>query len=167
MRPAGRQGVVFYRDEGGVFDAPIGIVWEFLSSGDAHTAAHRHRDIQRNRTTVSSGTYSWEQDFLGKSARFTMRFAALVPVGIAYEVLEGPFQGSKFFLYYVPRGSQTAVGIVGEFVSPTLPSEQIEPAVDQFFSLEFQQDGDALREWSRRAADARTGASDRSPDAQV
>ena len=34
--------MVFVRDEGSVFEAPIDVVWEFVGSGDAHSIAHRH-----------------------------------------------------------------------------------------------------------------------------
>ncbi|MCI4336135.1 MAG: hypothetical protein L3K17_02930 [Thermoplasmata archaeon] len=141
--------MVFIQDEGGVFDAPLKVVWEFLNSADAHTAAHRHREVRRDRASEDSGTYSWDQDFLGSPTRFTMRwYTPLAPFGISYDVLEGPLRGSKFFVYYTPLGDRTAVGIVGEFVSPTLRDDQIAPAVERFFALEFQQDGDAVRKWA-------------------
>jgi len=95
----------------------------------------------------NSGTYSWVQDFGGQPARFTMRWTTFIPLGIAYEVLAGPFSGSQFFLYYTPRGSQTGVTVVGEFTSGTLPPEELEASVDRFFSDEFEQDRAALREW--------------------
>lgn len=146
--------MVFLRDEGGVFDAPLEVVWEFLGSGDPHAAAHKHRATQRDRGTGGHGTYSWEQEFLDRPTRFTMRWHALAPLGIAYEVLEGPFEGSRFFLYYTPMGARTGVTIVGEWVSPTLPTAAIPAAVDRFFALEFEQDGAAVRELARQRRNA-------------
>jgi hypothetical protein len=100
--------MVFVRDDGSVYNAPIEEVWKFLSSGDAHSAAHAHRSFSRTTLPGNSGEYSWEQDFEGGPSRFTMRWTAFPTFGIAYEVLEGPFTGSKFFSYYRARGARTA-----------------------------------------------------------
>jgi hypothetical protein len=137
--------MVFLRDEGSVFEAPIDAVWRFVSSRDHHSEAHGHRRSERRPIGENVGEYSWEQDFDGRPERFTMRWTAFVPLGVAYEVLEGPFTGSKFFLYYESRGARTAVSIAGEFVSPTLPEADIPSAVDRFFAREFEQDHAAIR----------------------
>ena len=136
--------MVFVRDEGSVYNAPLEEVWRFLSSDQAHTDAHGHRNATRKSLPGNSGEYSWEQDFEGKPERFTMRWTAFPLFGIAYEVPEGPFQGSKFFVYYRPRGAKTRVTIVGDFVSPTIPSTRLEAAVLGFFALEFEQDSAAI-----------------------
>jgi hypothetical protein len=138
--------VVFIRDDGSVFDAPIDDVWRFLGSGAPHSDAPHHRNVRRRRLGRNSGTYSWEQDFLGEPVRFAMRWVAFAPLGLAYEVLEGPFAGSDFFLYYTPDGPRTAVTVVGHFNSKTIPVERLERAVNRFFSDEFDQDRAALRE---------------------
>lgn len=137
--------MVFLRDEESVFDAPLEKIWRFLGSGDGHSTAHEHRSQRRERLGENSGRYTWEQSFLGALTRFTMRWTAFYPVGIAYEVLEGPFQGSNFFLFYTPKGERTGVSVVGEFVSPTIPEDELAAAVDRFFSLEFEQDNRAIQ----------------------
>lgn len=137
--------MVFIRDEGSRFAAPLDRVWKLVSSGPIHSAAHGHRATVRRSLPGNAGEYSWEQDFDGASTRFMMRWTAFPPVGVAYDVLEGPFSGSRFFLYYIPRGDETEVVVVGEFVSSILPPEQIRPAVERFFSVEFDQDSAALR----------------------
>lgn len=138
---------MFLRDEGSVFEAPSELVWEFVGSGDTHSGAHGHRANRRERGPGNSGTYSWEQEFDGGRARFTMHWVSYHPLGIAYEVLEGPFAGSRFFLYYVPQGARTAVGIVGDFRSPTIAAERLEALVRRFFEIEFEQDHAAIRRW--------------------
>ena len=137
--------MVFLRDEGSVFDAPLDTVWRFVSSRDLHAAAHRHRRVRRRRLSGNSGRYSWLQPFDGRSVRFTMRWTAFPPVGIAYDVLEGPFTGSRFFLFYRPKGNRTAVSVAGEFVSPSLPAEKVPAAVGRFFAKEFEQDQAGIR----------------------
>jgi hypothetical protein len=136
--------MVFLRDEGSVLAAPLDAVWRFVSSGNHHSDAHGHRNVSRRVHSGDSGTYSWDQDFDGKPERFTMRWTAFHPVGIAYDVLEGPFTGSRFFLVYQPQGARTAVSIVGEFTSPTLPAHEVEAAALRFFAVEFEQDRAAM-----------------------
>jgi len=136
--------MVFVRDEGSVFNAPIEEVWRFLSTESAHSEAHRHRKVERKPRQGNSGEYTWEQDFEGKPAKFAMRWTSFPLFGIAYEVLEGPFVGSKFFSYYRPRGTMTRVTMVGDFVSPTIPAARLEAAVLGFFALEFEQDSAAI-----------------------
>jgi len=136
--------MVFVRDEGSVYNAPLDQVWRFLSLGSLHTEAHRHRNVARTSLPGDAGEYAWEQDFEGKPARFTMRWTSFPSFGIAYDVLEGPFAGSKFFVYYRPRGNKTRVTIVGDFVSSTIAAERLEAAVLAFFALEFEQDSAAI-----------------------
>jgi len=136
--------MVFVRDEGSVFEAPVDAVWAFVGSGDRHSEAHAHRQVTRERLPGNAGTYRWEQDLDGAAVRFTMRWTSFPPVGIAYDVLEGPFEGSRFFLYYTPLGRRTAVTIVGEFLSPTLAEGELEAAVLRFFAKEFDQDRAAI-----------------------
>ena len=136
--------MVFVRDEGSVYNAPLEEVWRFLSSGDQHSAGHGHRNYSRKSLPGNAGEYAWEQDFEGTTERFSMRWTAFPQFGIAYEVLEGPFVGSKFFAYYRPRGNKTRVTIVGEFVSPTIPSSRIESSVLGFFAKEFAEDSTAI-----------------------
>lgn len=142
--------MVFVRDEGSVYDAPLGMVWEFLGAGQEHSDAHHHREVHRERLSGNAGRYSWVQDFRGEAAGFTMRWTSYAPLGLAYEVLEGPFAGSKFFLYYIPQGQRTGVAIVGEFMSPTIPRVHVTRAVDEFFSTEFEQDSAAIRRRPQR-----------------
>ena len=149
--------MVFLRDEGSVFDAPLELVWQFVGSGDRHSEAHGHSKTHRKPLPGNSGEYSWEQPFLGAAPRFTMRWTSFYPTGLAYEVLEGPFAGSTFFLYYTPRGDRTGVTVVGEFVSPTLPTAEIAAAVDRFFATEFAQDHSAVQRLQAKIRDAPPG----------
>ncbi len=142
--------MVFLRDDSSAYDAPLRVVWDFFGSGMEHSDAHGHRDTRREKLADNVGIYSWTQDFRGKPERFTMRWTSYAPLGLGYEVLEGPFAGSKFFLYYTPQGERTGVAVVGEFTSPTIPSEEIAESVDRFFSREFEQDSAAIRARTRR-----------------
>ncbi|MEM0129409.1 MAG: hypothetical protein QXG65_04540 [Thermoplasmata archaeon] len=138
--------MVFLRDEGGVFEASLEAVWQFVGSGDHHSGAHQHRNFARRRHSENVGEYTWEQTFQGTAGvRFTMRWTTFYPLGIAYEVLEGPFVGSRFFIFYEPLGDRTGVSMVGDFHSPTLSDADLPRAVEQFFATEFEQDHGAMR----------------------
>ena len=136
--------MVFVRDEGSVYNAPLEDVWRFLSSGPSHSEAHHHRNAEHKPLPGFYSEDTWEQDFEGKSEKFTVRWTALPPFGTAYDVLEGPFRGSKFFVYYRARGNKTRVTIVGDFVSPTIPAARVETAVLAFFAREFEEDSAAI-----------------------
>lgn len=141
--------MVFVRDEGSVFKAPLEDVWRFLDSGASHSEAHGHAKVRRILHAGQAGTYSWEQRFEGRVSRFAMRWTSYWPLGLAYRVTKGPFRGSNFFLYYEPRGRFTGVTIVGDFASRTIPQSEIGPAVRRFFGREFEQDSAALKRWIR------------------
>jgi hypothetical protein len=141
--------MVFLRDAGSEFDAPLDRVWAFVGSGDHHSQAHRHTNTRRRRLPGNAGEYSWKQPFRGRTERFTMRWRSYHPLGVGYEVLAGPFEGSRFFLFYRPRGGRTGVEIVGEFVSPTLPARSVRSAVRDFFAVEFEQDRAAIEAGGR------------------
>ncbi len=143
------------RDEGSLFSFPLGFVWEFLNYPEEHTRAHLHSAVRRERTGEYSGRYSWEQSFGRGRSRFTMEWTSFPPLGIAYDVVEGPFAGSTFFLYYLPRGRRTEVGILGDFRSPTLAGSRLRHAVNSFFQKEFEQDHRAMRELYARLPAAR------------
>lgn len=136
--------MVFVRDEGSVYNASLEDVWKFLSSPLQHSDAHHHRNVSRKELSSNAGEYTWEQDFEGKTERFTMRWTSFPLFGFVYEVLEGPFVGSKFFVYYRPRGARTRVTIVGEFVSPSIPEARLETSILGFFAREFEQDSSAI-----------------------
>ncbi|HYK94199.1 MAG TPA: SRPBCC family protein [Thermoplasmata archaeon] len=144
--------MVFVRDEGSLFDAPLEEVWAYLGSGEPHSAAHHHANVDRIREGPGAVSYGWEMPFEGRHSRFRMRSYAFVPLGVVFDVVEGPFEGSRFLLLYSPRGTRTRVSIVGEFRSPVLAESEIAPAVNRFFEREFAEDSAGLREWMARRA---------------
>jgi len=149
--PASRaHGMVAFRDEGGEFPGPLEAVWAFVGSGDTHSGAHHLANVERERLSERQGQYSWTQRFRGAPTRFGMRWSSFYPLGLAYEVLEGPFLGSVFFLFYEAKGPRTAVSIAGDFRSPSLPERDLLSAVKEFFDQEFEDDTAGLIEWASR-----------------
>ncbi len=134
------------RDEGSRFSVPLALVWKYLDLPQEHSRAHGHTSVHRERTGAYSGRYTWRQPWGPSRVRFTMEWTSFPPLGVAYDVIEGPFKGSTFFLYYVPRGRRTEVSVVGDFVSPSLPARVLRRKVLSFFAREFRQDDRAMRE---------------------
>ena len=138
--------MVFIKDEDSIYDAPLELVWQFFGSGPTHSDAHHHRNARRRKVNGDVGIYSWEQDFEGKPTRFSMKWHAYYPMGFGYQVLEGPFKGSNFFLFYERIGkSKTKVNVIGEFTSKTIPERKLKYSVLRFFEKEFEEDVDGIR----------------------
>ncbi len=52
------------------------------------------------------------------------------PLGIAFEILEGPFVDSKYFVYYIPiDNNKTGVTVLWDFKSNIIPHDKIKPIV--------------------------------------
>jgi hypothetical protein len=136
--------MVFVFDDSGVFEAPIEIVWAYFNSGPAHRSAHHHRKSHLEELSETSFVASWEQDYNGGPVFFKMHGTEYPPLGLAYEILAGPFAGSKFFFYYTPVGDRTQVSLVGEFASDSIPAALLKSKVIDFFAIEFEQDREGL-----------------------
>ncbi len=141
-----RGSVTFVFDDSGIYDAPVELIWKYFSSAVDHRVAHRHRNSRLTELTDTSFIASWEQEYEGRPVTFSMRGTSFYPLGLAYEVLEGPIAGSKFLFYYTPLGQRTRVTLVGEFSSPTIPPGQLPSKVMDFFSTEFEQDAEGIRQ---------------------
>jgi hypothetical protein len=62
------------------------------------------------------------------------------PLGIAFEILEGLFADSKYFVYYIPiDNNKTGVTVVGDFKSNMIPEDEIKPIVLDFSERVFNE----------------------------
>jgi hypothetical protein len=68
------------------------------------------REVQGNNVTITS-----ERNVNGKMVRSKLKITMYPPLGVAQEYLEGPAAGSKAFVHYAPKGSKTAITVVGDF----------------------------------------------------
>jgi len=76
----------------------------------------------------------------GSWAKNKVKTTAFPPVGIAFETLEGPMAGSKSFQFYTPKGNETEVTVVGEYVSKGVPDAALKGAVFAFLGTVFDED---------------------------
>jgi hypothetical protein len=141
--------MVYIKDEGSTFDAPIDLVFKFLQTVHVHKA-HRHEETKR--LNKNSFLLMMEENMDGEWANVVWRITDFPPLGMAVEMIEGPMAGSAFLNYYTPKGDKTEVTVVGEYVSKTIPAAQLEGVVRDFFEMLHREDSIALKGWlSRRA----------------
>ena len=137
--------MVFIEDSGSVFDAQLDMVWKL---GEAHIKEGNriHPNTRNNNTEILNETTfinSWEQvdDAKGQNIRMKIRGTMYYPLGIAFEILEGPFVDSKYFVYYIPiDNNKTGVTVVGDFKSNIIPKDKIKPIVLDFSERVFNED---------------------------
>ena len=62
------------------------------------------------------------------------------PLGALFEILDGPLAGSKSLQYYLPKGKETGVTVVGEWKSSVMSDDQVKKAVMGFLQTVFDED---------------------------
>jgi len=137
--------MVFIKDEGSVFKAPLSKVWEL----NASEGKHNHPSLKDTKVEpVSENTMilSYGVDMGGSTTRVRTKVTAIPPLGTLFETLDGPMAGSKSFQYYTPRGNETAVTVVGEWKAPGMTDDQLRQAVIGFLQTVFDEDQANLRE---------------------
>jgi hypothetical protein len=95
--------------------------------------------------TETSFVLNQEENMNGKWVKTSNRVTVFPPLGMSIEVLEGPMAGSKMINIYTPKGNKTGIDVYGEFVSPHIPSNQLEPAVRSNLEAAFNQDVAGLK----------------------
>ena len=137
--------MVYLKDEGSVFDAPIDFVWKYIFGGDAHDSAHRTtRNPKFEKVSDITILYGSERLLRGKWAPDRMRISMFPPISVVTEWLEGVLAGSKLVYVYSPQGDKTRIDVYGEFTSKTLPPEQVEAAAREFLDTEFSADAPTI-----------------------
>jgi hypothetical protein len=138
--------MVYLKDEGSVFDAPIDFVWKYIFGGESHDSAH-HTTRKPTFGKVSDITilYGSERYLRGKWAPDQLRISMFPPVSVVTEWLEGALAGSKLVYVYSPEGERTRIDVYGEFTSKTLTPQEVEEAAREFLDGEFAADAPVLR----------------------
>lgn len=143
--------MVFIADSGSAFDASLETVWKYLQSDTDHGSSHKgRRNMARKALSENSIQLDWEQEIDGKWIRMSNRLTFHPPVGFFVEPIEGPFAGSKFFNYYLPKGNKTEVAVVGDWNSKTIPAAQLEKAVWANLEKVYSEDVAGLKQFGRK-----------------
>ena len=138
--------MVYVKDEGSVFDAPIDFVWKYIYGGLDHDSAHKTtRNPKFEKVSDITFIYGSERYLRGKWAPDRMRISMFPPVSVVTEWLEGVLAGSKLVYVYSPAGNKTRIDVYGEFTSKTLPPHEVEAAAREFLEAEFDADAPMIR----------------------
>jgi hypothetical protein len=127
------------------------VVWDYLNSGPTHVQAHKSI---RNRVAEPAGENAiiatMERNWNGEWVKVVSRMTRLPPLGLVQEFLEGPFAGSKAVLVYTPKGTKTQVDVYGDFVSPTIPNDQVEKAALRWLAESYEEDAPAVKAFAAK-----------------
>ena len=131
--------MVFFKDEGSEFDAPLDKVWKLnQSEGD-----HNHPSL-KNPNSSMDGEHpilSYETQMPdGSWVKNKVRMSVFPPIGIIFETLEGPLKGSVSFQYYTPRGAKTGITVVGEWKASGIPDAQLNAVGMKFLETVYNED---------------------------
>ena len=134
--------MVYILDEGSTFDAPLDKIWKYLQSQEHHHDSIKvlNRELVGNSVILTS-----ERTVMGKTVTVKVKNTLYPPFGMVQEYLEGPMQGSRSFLYYVPKGDKTGVTIVGDYVMSGVNDQQIREAVGVQAQRSFDEDNANLK----------------------
>lgn len=145
--------MVFVEDREGVFDAPIDKVWKLAKAHftDGSKIHPRAKNLVTSMLNEHSFTNSWDEEINGQSTNIKAKGTVFYPLGIAFEVIEGPFAGSTYFTYYTPRAdNKTNVVVAGEFISKSIDptvgdDEKLRSIVLSTFDKVFEEDAAYLK----------------------
>ena len=94
--------MVYLKDDGSAFDAPIDFVWSYIFGGEGHDSSHKTtRNSKFGKVSDITILYGSERLLRGKWAPDQLRISMFPPISVVTEWLEGVLAGSKL-VYYVP-----------------------------------------------------------------
>ena len=85
--------MVFVEDREGVFDTPIDKVWSMAKAHftDGSKIHPRAKNLVTNMLNEHSFTNIWDEEINRQSTNIKTKGTVFYPLGIAFEVIEGPF----------------------------------------------------------------------------
>jgi hypothetical protein len=149
-----KESSVFFRDVGGIFDAPIGVTWKyFFEGGKDHDDAHAKRSRNFKFKSISEGVSEMSQErkkhnhWTGE----TIQMTNLAPLGYVFEMLKGPITGSKFVYIYTPKSdNKTQVDVYAYLKSRSIPKNRLKQEVRGDLGVDFKEDAPALRSFANK-----------------
>lgn len=136
--------MVFVADEGSIFKAPLEKVLALGQSEGKHnhpSQINTQMSMEGDTPVLSFGTKMPD----GQIHQQKIRITNLSPLGFLLEYIEGPMAGSKALNYYIPKGNETGVNVIGDFKSNTIPESQLKQAVLQGLEVAFNEDQENLK----------------------
>ncbi len=145
--------MVFIEDREGIFNAPIDKVWKLAQAHSTEcTKIHPSaKNVVTEMVNEQIFTNSWDEEINGQTVKIKMKGTIFYPLGVAFETVEGPFEGSTYFIYYIPKeDNKTNVVVAGEFRSPSIDptvddDERLRSIILSTFEKVFQEDCEYLK----------------------
>ncbi|MDA4135517.1 MAG: hypothetical protein OK449_00785 [Thaumarchaeota archaeon] len=131
--------MVFFKDEGSEFDAPLDKVWKLNQSEGSHS----HPSLKNSNSSMDGEhtILSYETQMPdGSWVKNKVRMSVFPPIGIIFETLEGPLKGSVSFQYYTPKGAKTGITVVGEWKASGIPDAQLHAVGMKFLEAVYNED---------------------------
>ncbi len=148
-----KESMVFFKDVGGIFEAPIDVTWKyFFEGGEDHDNAHAKRTRNFQFKSVSEGVsvLSQERKKRNRWTKETLQMTNLAPLGYVFEMLKGPIPGSKMLYIYTPKNSKTQVDVYAYLKSRSIPKSRLKKEVREDLGRDFKEDAPALRKFANK-----------------
>lgn len=137
--------MVFILDEGSTFNAPLSKVWELQQSEGKHShpsQLNTKMSMDGEHPILNFDTKTPD----GKLMNHTIRITNIPPVGFILEYTGGAMKGTTLVQYYIPKGNETGVTIVGDAVSSMpIPDQQLKSMVLQGLDAAYHEDVENLK----------------------
>ena len=149
--------LVFLEDRGAVYDAPLEVLWDFMTSDDTfHPQAHKGsvRNFRSKALSELSVVLSWDEKLDGTWQRRIARMTTIRPAVRVQEDLVGPWAGSKLVFVYSPRGPRTLVDVLCYMRHAQLTEKQVKSEWRKNFSQNYREDKPWLRKFARSRSDS-------------
>ncbi|MDG6994739.1 MAG: hypothetical protein JRN52_02355 [Nitrososphaerota archaeon] len=149
-----KESAVFFKDVGGIFDAPIGVTWKyFFEGGEDHDNAHakRTRNFKFKPVSESVSVMSQERKKRNRWSGETIQMTNLAPLGYVFEMLKGTITGSKMLYIYMPKDNgKTQVDVYAYLRSRSISRNRLKQEVRAALALDFKEDAPALRTFASK-----------------
>jgi hypothetical protein len=145
--------VTYFEDRGGVFDAPIEVVWDYIEKDqEFHPKAHGTslRNFEGKDFSEITSLVSCEVRSGGRWRRMVSRYTSIRPAVRINEELEGPYAGSKMVFLYSPRGKRTAIDVLCFMQSSELTAEEIQRDTLRSLAKTFTEDAPFVRRYAQK-----------------
>jgi hypothetical protein len=138
--------MVYFEDRGTILDAPIDVVWDFLTDNEFHSKAHHAslRNMRWKNTSEITGVGSCEAMRGGRWSKMRFRMTRIKPLVRITEEFEGRYAGQKMVFLYTPKGKRTGIDVF--VISPKAVAKETRDTL----AKAHEEDAPMLRAFARR-----------------
>jgi hypothetical protein len=144
--------VTYVEDRGAVYDAPLEVVWDFMSDETFHPKAHTAavRNFEEKRLSEVTTLLSYERRIGNRWVKMVCRMTTIRPAVRIQEDLDGPFAGSKTVFLYTSRGERTVVDVFGYVRSSEMTPAKIRRERRRTWANAYSEDLPHFRQFAKQ-----------------